>query len=128
MKGGHHHRDGMMAECQAMMAKKQDMQAKIEAMDATLDKLVADMNAAGALNKVDAMEKPIAAVVTELVAQRKAMRTMMMEMEPAMMMHMGHHMGPHDAKGARHSMSECPMMKKDGTAPKAAEPEKPHAM
>ena len=75
----------MKAECEAMMAKKQEMQDKLQAMDATLDKLVAEMNAAKGSKEVDAMEKPMAAVLNELVAQRKALRSMMMEMQPAMM-------------------------------------------
>jgi hypothetical protein len=126
-----HHKGGMMAECQAMMAKKQEMQEKLQAMDATLDKLVVDMNTALAEHKVDVMEKPMAAVINEVVAQRKAMRSMMMEMEPAMMAHMMRHMRSHDTKGAMQSMSDCPMMKMDGQQGrtpqlKEEEKEKPH--
>jgi len=94
----------MKAECQAMMAKKQEMQGKMQAMDSTLDKLVAEMNAAAGSKEVDAMEKPIAAVLNELVAQRKASRAMAAEKESAMMAHMMGHM---KAKGSM----ECPMMK-----------------
>ncbi len=124
---GHHkpiaakskHDADMNSECQAMMAKKQEMQNKLQAMDATLDKLVAEMNAAKGSKEVDALEKPMAAVLNELVAQRKALRSMMMEMQPAMMAHMMHHM--HGTKGAM----ECPMMKM-GTAPEPkAEEKKP---
>jgi hypothetical protein len=43
------------------------------------------MNAAKGSTKVGAMEKPMAAVINELVAQRKAFHSMMMEMQPAMM-------------------------------------------
>ncbi len=50
----------------------------------------------------------MAAVLDELVAQRKALRSMMMEMQPAMMAHMAHHVQMHGAKGAM----DCPMMKK----------------
>ncbi len=123
---GHHmggatgvkHDADMKAECQAMMAKKQEMQDKCQAMDATLDRLVAEMNAAKDSKEPDALEKPMAAVINELVAQRKASRAMMMEMQPAMMAHMMHHMHTHGTKGAM----ECPLMK-TGTAPepKAAE-------
>jgi len=117
---GHHmdsaatakHEADLKAECEAMMAKKQEMQDKLQAMDATLDKLVAEMNAAKDSKEPDAMEKPMAAVINELVSQRKAMRSMAMEMQPAMMAHMMHHMAMHGTKGAM----ECPMMKK-GTAP-----------
>jgi len=94
----------MKAECQAMMAKKQQMKAKVQANDAALDKLVAEMNAAkGSTEK----ERTMAAVLNELVAQRKATHSMMMEMQPEMMAHMGRHMGMHAAKGTM----ECPMMK-----------------
>jgi hypothetical protein len=104
----------MKADCQAMMAKKQEMQDKLKTMDATLDKLVAEMNAAGAENKAGAMEKPMAAVINELVAQRKAMRSMMMEMQGGMMSHMMGHMHSQHMKGAMHPMSDCPMMKMGG--------------
>ncbi len=123
---GHHkgsaamakHDIDMKAECQAMMVKKQEMQDKCQAMDATLDKLVAEMNAAKDSKEPDAMEKPMAAVINELVTQRKAFHSMMMEMQPAMMTHMMHHMHMQGTKGGM----ECPMMK-TGTAPepKAAE-------
>jgi len=97
----------MKAECEAMMAKKEEMQAKVQAMDTTLDNLVAEMNAAKGSKEPDAMEKPMAAVINELVAQRKAMHSMMMEMQPEMMGHMAHHMRMQGAKGSM----ECPMMK-----------------
>ena len=122
---GHHkdsaagakHDADMKAECQAMMAKKQAMEDKLQAEDAALDKLVATMNAAKP--EVD-MEKAMAAVINELVAQRKASRAMMMEMQPAMMAHMMHHMHMQGAKGAM----ECPMMKK-GNPPEPKPDEKP---
>ncbi len=112
---GHHkagaakatHAADMKAECEAMMAKKHEMHAKLQAMDATLDKLVAEMNAAKGSKEVDAMEKPMAAVINELVAQRKASRSMMMEMQHGTMAHTAHHMHMHGAQGAM----ECPMMK-----------------
>ncbi len=98
----------MKAKCEVMMAKKQEMQAKLQAMDATLDKLVAEMNAAKESKEPDALEKPMAAVINELVAQRKATRAMRMEMQSEMMAHMTGHMAMHGAKGAM----DCPMMKK----------------
>jgi Skp family chaperone for outer membrane proteins len=117
---GHHmdsaarakHEADLKAECEAMMAKRQEMQDKLQAMDATLDKLVAEMNAAKESKEPDALEKPMAAVINELVAQRKASRAMMMEMQPVMMAHMMHHMDMHGTRGRM----ECPMMKK-GTPP-----------
>lgn len=115
-----HHAD-MKAECEAMMAKKQGMQDKLQAMDATLDKLVAEMNAAKGSKEVDALEKPIVAVINELVTQRKALRSTMMEMQPAMMAHMIHHMHMHGTKGAM----ECPMMKTGNAPEPKAEEKKP---
>ena len=123
---GHHmdaagmakHDADMKAECQAMMAKKQVMQDKCKAADETLDKLVAEMNAAKGSKERDAMEGPMAAVLNELVAQRKAFHSMMMEMQPAMMKHMMHHK---DMQGMKGEM-ECPMMKADDAPePKAEE-------
>jgi hypothetical protein len=111
----------MKAECEAMMARKQEMKDKHEAMDATLDKLVAEMNAAKGSKEVDALEKPMAAVINELVAQRKASRSMMMEMEHGSMAHMAHHMHMHGAKGAM----ECPMMKSGMAHEPKAEETKP---
>ena len=127
---GHHkgsaatvkHGADMKAECEAMMAKKQAMQEKFQAMDARLDGLVAEMNAAQGSKEVDAMEKPMAAVLNELVAQRKALRAMQMEMQPAMMAHMMHHM--HGMKGEM----ECPMMKKGSAPEPQAEGTKPMSM
>ena len=122
---GHHmasadkakHDADLKAECQTLMAKRQEMQEKLKTMDADLDKLVAVMNAAKP--EVD-MEKAMAAVINELVAQRKAMRSMAMEMQPAMMAHMLHHMHLHGTQGAM----ECPMMK-PGNAPEPKADEKP---
>jgi hypothetical protein len=107
-----HHRGGttatrqadMKAECQSMMTKKKEMQEKLDTMDATLDKLVAEMNAAKASKDVDALERPMAAVLNELVAQRKVSRSMMLGMEHEMTGHMAHH--GHMGKGAK----DCPMM------------------
>lgn len=82
-------------------------------MDAKLDELVAKMNAASTSDAPDAMEKPMAAVITELVAQRKAIQSMMMEMQPQMMAHMMHHRDMHGAMGTMGRMGamDCPMMK-----------------
>ena len=65
-------------------------------------------------------EKPMAAVLNELVSQRKVLRSIMMEMQPSMMAHMAHHMQPYGPKGAM----DCPMMKM-GTPPKAEETKPP---
>ena len=117
-----HHAD-MKAECQAMMARKEEMKAKHLEMDATLDKLVAEMNAAKGSREAGAMEKPMAAVINELVAQRKALGSMMMEMQPTMMAHMMRHMDMPGAKGAM----ECPMMK-TGKAPEPGMGDMKHKM
>lgn len=91
-----------------MMARHRETQEKLDAMDVTLDKLVAEMNAARGSKDVDALERPMAAVINELVAQRKVSRMLMMEMQHGSMAHMSHHMQRHGAKGPM----ECPMMKK----------------
>ena len=104
---GAHTDADMKADCEAMKAKHKAMAEQMKAQDATLDALVAEMNAAKTSKAPDAMEKPMAAVLNELVAQRKATHSMMMEMQPEMMAHMGRHMGMHAAKGTM----ECPMMK-----------------
>ncbi len=105
-----------------MMARKQEMQDKLRATDATLDKLVAEMNAAKGSKQVDATVNSMAAVLNELVAQRKASRSMM-EAQPAMMGHMMRHMGMQGPKGPM----ECPMMK-TGNAPEPAADEKKPSM
>ncbi|MEO8587022.1 MAG: hypothetical protein ABI584_12740 [Acidobacteriota bacterium] len=129
---GHHrspaakdkHGAEMKAECQAMMARHKEMQEKMQTMDATLDKLVAEMNAARESKTADAMERPMAAVINELVAQRKASRTMMMEMQHGSMAHMAHHMPMRGMKGEKGEM-ECPMMKADRAADAKSEEKKP---
>ncbi len=85
-------REKMMEHREAMMAKHQEMMAEMESMDAKLDSLVAAMNAATGDDKVNAM----AAVLEELVGQRKAMREKMQPMHMRMMPGMG---GMHDKEG-----------------------------
>jgi hypothetical protein len=101
---------GMMDEKkmdESMMAHHKEMMAKMEAMDARLDELVKKMNAATGSKKSDA----VAAVINELVVQRKQMREHMMAMQPEVMKHMMAHMRMGMMKGMEDSMSECPMMK-----------------
>lgn len=95
--------DAMKARHAEMMAEHDRKMAKMTAMDAQLDELVTKMNAAADNRKVDA----VAAVVTELVAQRKDMRQQMMAGPHDMMKHMMKHMPMETMKG----MAECPMMK-----------------
>lgn len=101
---------GMMDEKtmdESMMDHHKEMMAKMEAMDARLDELVKKMNAATGSKKTDAA----AAVINELVAQRRQMRDHMMAMQPEMMKHMMAHMRMGMMKGMEDSMSKCPMMK-----------------
>lgn len=92
----------MMDKCKAMMAEREKMMAELTAADQRLDGLVAKMNAASGQEKTDAT----AAVVTEMVAQRKSMRERMMNMQQRMMAHMGEHM-----QAGKESMATCPIMK-----------------
>jgi hypothetical protein len=95
----------MAAKCKAMMADHEKMMADMKAADERLDVLVATMNAASGLEKADAT----AAVVSEMVAQRRATRDGMMKMEHEMMAHMMEHM-----QAGKDSMAACPMMKSMG--------------
>ncbi|HET9867167.1 MAG TPA: hypothetical protein VFQ06_07745 [Nitrospira sp.] len=96
---------GMEAKCQAMMAEKEKMMADMKAADQRLDALVATMNAASGMDKTAAT----AAVVSEMVTQRRTMRDGMMKMQEDMMGHMMEHMQAGTA-----SMASCPMMKQMG--------------
>jgi hypothetical protein len=95
----------MSAKCTAMMAEHEKMMADMKGADQRLDDLAAKMTAASGQAKVDAT----AVVVSEILAQRKAMREGMMKMHGGMMSHMMEHMhaGPQ-------SMAACPMMKMGG--------------
>lgn len=97
----------MTARCQAMMAEREKKLAEMKASDARLDALVATMNAASAADKATAT----AAVVTEMVAQRRSMRTGMDRMQHGAMGHMMEHM-----RGGKPRMEHCPMMKSMGDA------------
>jgi septal ring factor EnvC (AmiA/AmiB activator) len=96
---------GMPAMCQAMMAEHNKMMAEVKAADERLDGLVARMTEASGQAKVDAT----AAVVSEIVAQRKTMRERMMKMQEGTMSHMMAHM-----QAGKDSMAMCPMMKMGG--------------
>jgi hypothetical protein len=93
---------GMAAKCQAMMADQEKMMTEMKAADQRLDDLVAKMNAASGMEKPDAT----AAVVNEMVTQRRTTRDGMMKMEDGMMGHMMEHM-----QAGKDSMTTCPMMK-----------------
>jgi uncharacterized coiled-coil protein SlyX len=62
------------------------MMQRVQAADARLDKLVTEMNRATGAKKVEAM----AAVINEMVAQRKQMRAHMREMMESNGMMQGH--------------------------------------
>lgn len=64
---------GRMGHCQQMQGMHEQMTAEMKAMDARLDEKLTAMNAAKGDAKIDAM----AAVITELASQRKAMQQMM---------------------------------------------------
>lgn len=96
---------GMAAQCQAMMAEREKMMADLKAADQRLDDLVAQMNAASGMEKTAAT----AAVVTEMVGQRRVFRDRTMKMQQAMMVHMMEHM-----HAGKDSASMCPMMKQMG--------------
>jgi hypothetical protein len=95
----------MSSKCQAMMAEHDKIVTDMKAADQRLDDLVAKMNAASGQAKVDAT----AAVVTELVTQRKIMRDRMMKMQDGMMGHMMEHM-----QAGKESLATCPMMRMGG--------------
>jgi len=95
----------MAAKCQAMMAEREQMMTGMKAADQRLDDLVAKMNAASGMEKTDAA----AAVVNEMVAQRRAMRDGMAKTQQGMMGHMMEHM-----QTGKDSMAMCPMMKQMG--------------
>ena len=95
----------MAAKCQAMMAEHDHMMADMKAADQRIDDLVVKMNALSGMEKMAAT----AAVVTELVTQRRTMRDGMMKMQHGMMSHMMEHM-----QAGKDSMAMCPMMKQMG--------------
>jgi predicted transcriptional regulator len=95
----------MAAKCQEMMKQHEQMMAEQKAADQRLDDLVAKMNSASGQARVDAT----AAVVNEMVTQRKAMMESMMKMHQGTMAHMMEHM-----QAGPKSMAMCPMMKMGG--------------
>jgi hypothetical protein len=92
----------MTMTCEQMMQAHQKMMDEMKAMDARLDTLVQQMNTATGQAKVDAT----AAVVTELVTQRKTMVDRMEGMHGEMMQHTTEHM----QAGGADAMMKCPMM------------------
>jgi polyhydroxyalkanoate synthesis regulator phasin len=105
-------------DCQAMMDK---MHASSKAMDERLATVVDAMNKAKGSAKVDRM----AAVINEMVAQRKQMRDDMEAMMPQMMNHMMQHMQSGMMSGMK-SMASCPMMGNSSTPTTPAPPTQEH--
>ncbi|HKP50785.1 MAG TPA: hypothetical protein VJU17_12260 [Gemmatimonadales bacterium] len=71
----------------AMMMNHERMMQQVQSADARMDRLVSEMNRTTGQKKVESM----AAVINELVAQRKQMRSHMMQMMQRM--HSEHMMG-----------------------------------
>ena len=92
----------MAAKDQTMMADREKMMQEMTRADQRLGDLVATMNTASGMQKTDAT----AAVVNEMVTERRAMRDRMMKMQDGMMAHMMEHMQAGTA-----SMAMCPLMK-----------------
>ena len=92
-------------DCTGMMASHAPTMADMKAMDALLDQKLAAMKEASGDARIEAM----AAVINELVSQRRATRDQM----PGAQCDMARHSG---AAGSpqQDSMSECPMMKDMG--------------
>jgi hypothetical protein len=80
MMGG----SGMMGSQGTMMAQHGSMMQQAQELDSRLDGLVTAMNEAHGEKKIDA----VAAVVDELVAERKALNHTMASMQPQMMSQM----------------------------------------
>lgn len=109
-QGGHEQHQGTAAPaaqkaptmemCKTMMADKEKSMAQMKAKDDWLDTLVAEMDKATGMAKMNATS----VVIKELVAQRKGMHTMMEGMHTKMMGHMMQHM-------QSGKMGDCPMMK-----------------
>lgn len=109
MQGGQMQGD-MPVRCKAMMEKKQQMMQKCKMMNSRLDELSAEMNTATGQAKIDAM----AALLNELVAQRKSMHQNMMQMQEGMMSGMMGDMPKGSMSGMMHQKM---MQQQEGDAP-----------
>ena len=92
----------MKEHCEAMQEQKNEMMEAMKVQDGELTEQLAQMNAAPKDQKPELM----AAVVTQIVAQRMARDAQKAKMEDKMMKHMMEHM-----QMGKESMSDCPMMK-----------------
>ncbi|AOY56977.1 MULTISPECIES: hypothetical protein [Desulfococcus] len=84
------HKQGMPKMSEMQMKECDEMMSRMKEMDARLDAKVADMDAAEGDQKVAAM----AAVIKEMVSQRKEMQAHMMKMHDMRKGHMMDHMKP----------------------------------
>ncbi len=118
-----HDGSGMMDECQAMMARHAQMEEEMALMDARLDRLIAAIDKSRGKRKIDA----ITDVLTEMVSQRKAMRSMLLSARPEMARHMMEHMAQGKKDGSA-IVAMCPMMKSMmGTEGATGDSDDPHA-
>lgn len=106
----HHHgmtqdHGAMMKDCQAMMAERKQMHERMQAMDAKLGDMVDQMQEASGEDKTEAL----AAIVAELVTQRRQMHQKMWGHQAHMMQHMTTHMQAMHS-GMMEGMEGCPMM------------------
>lgn len=95
------------APCQSMMVQNQEMVTKLKQMDEDLQAKLKVMNNAQGQQKVDVM----AAVLNEMVSQRKQMRESMMAGHQHMMGPMMGHMQMGISGEGEPAMEDCPMMK-----------------
>lgn len=94
----------MPSECEKMMDEHENLKKIMKNMDDKLNKLVEEMNKASQNKKLEA----VVAVINELVKQRRTLHERMMTMQPMMM----NPTTMHKQNNEKHSMMNCPMMKK----------------
>jgi hypothetical protein len=97
--------------CRRVMAMRDQMMSEMKGMDASVDQKLAAMNAAKGNAKVEAA----AAVINEVVSQRKQIMASMKSMQDQMIAHMSGHLARSGSSAMRQSMAQCPLMK--GMAP-----------
>ncbi len=112
-------RGNQSGPCAEMMQARAAARAELAAFDAKLDGLMAKLDAAKGNQRLDAM----AAVLHELVAQRKVMRERMESMQQAGMQHAMQHLQMGMMKGLMGAGHGCPMMG-DGQAKEEQKPQR----
>ncbi len=93
-------------QCRLMGRRISEWRQRVAEMDAKLNGLVQNMNTTTGEAKTDAM----AAVINELIIQRRATLRAHMAMEGSMMRHMGEHAMRGMSDEGRRGMNCCPMM------------------